>query len=361
MEGNKIFDELSETAKRKAEKHDRLQPIGIKEILLTEFPENEWVVEKLIPKNGTSIISGYPGSFKTWVTMQIAIAVAKGEKLFSVFACSQAPVLIIDEENNIREIQKRLMILGANADLPIDILYQKNFKVNDKADLEAVLEICKAKKIGLVIMDSLVRIHDNDENDARQMSEVFGCIKEFCKLNITVFITHHERKEAAFQSHLRMRGSSDIYASLESHLSIKLAKDREGKLTIEQTKLRCAKEIKPFELLVKEADDIISFEYVGEIQQQNKGEDIEAAIVLLLSETEQLSKQEIVERLNKEEGFGEKAIRKSLGCLIEKGEIEERKGDKNTKLCSLPGKNFTDTEIELKAETAKDESEWINL
>jgi len=331
----KDFQKLSEAAKEKIAHYQNLSPISLSTLLKMEFPENEWLVEKLIPRNCITIISGYAGSFKTWMALQIAISTAKEENLFGTFPCSKTSTLIIDEENYIRELYKRFNALSADSNLPIYIMNQKNFKLTDDVELRTILEICKDKNIGLIIMDSLVRMHDRDENDAKQMAEVFSFIKKLCKAGISVVLLHHERKDMSGYTSQRMRGSSDIYAAIDSHISIRKDKDCPEKITLEQTKLRCAKEVKPFELIVEENDDRFSFRYVGQEQGKNKWEIISNEIKDILSGGERMSKQDIVEKVKQENDFGEKAVKNVLNHMITKGELREEKGLKNTKICCL--------------------------
>ncbi|GEM_PF-6785713 len=61
------------------EKELIFKPIKVSELMQKEFDAEEFIVDNLIPEHGITIISGYPGSFKTFITLNIAIKVAKGE------------------------------------------------------------------------------------------------------------------------------------------------------------------------------------------------------------------------------------------------------------------------------------------
>ena len=104
--------------------------------------------------------------------MQIAICVARGTPAFGEFETKQGGVIVIDEENHLKYVQKRLASLGAIANDPISYLSMTGFKADRQEKRQPILEIVQDKGIKLVIIDSLIRVHDEDENDASQMAKV---------------------------------------------------------------------------------------------------------------------------------------------------------------------------------------------
>lgn len=87
---------------------------SIADILAHDFGEEEWLVESLVSKQGITAFSGNPGDFKTWITIHMALCVSRGNLVFSQFKTTQGGVLIIDEEDHLRLLKKRLNLLGAN-------------------------------------------------------------------------------------------------------------------------------------------------------------------------------------------------------------------------------------------------------
>lgn len=108
-----VFESISgREAKKRANEGGRLRSSEIKaitlaELLNTEFQNPQWLVERLIPHETVTIVSGAPASYKTWLTLEIALKVAAGEKVFGEFQAIQSPVLIIDEENHPRILKDR--------------------------------------------------------------------------------------------------------------------------------------------------------------------------------------------------------------------------------------------------------------
>jgi archaellum biogenesis ATPase FlaH len=315
-------------------------PISLDELLLMNFLGSKWVVDKLVPHEGITIISGAPASFKTWLLICMAIDVASGGILLGQFQCQQANVLIIDEENHLRYLQDRIKLLGANKDLPIHFLSQKGFLVTKQPLVDKVLTVCEEKNISVIFIDSLVRVNDAEENDASQMSEVFRCIRQLCQNGKTVILTHHERKEGIMKSSSanRLRGSSDILAAVDAHISMRKDKDDKNKVLIEQAKLRNDKEIEPFEVAFRVSGGKAELCYLGlhsdDASKKESAKDV--ILVVLEEEKEGLSRSEICKRVKEIESIGDKSIKGAINELIQEKALLEKQGLKNTKICSLP-------------------------
>lgn len=336
----RTFEEIRSGASTDAEAKGRFKPIRLAELLSMTFPENKWIVEKIVPHEGITILSGAPASYKTWLLLRMAIDIARGDKLLGQFQCEKSRVLIIDEENHLRLLQERLQLLGADKDLPIFFLSQKGFLVSDKNLVDEVLKACEEQGANVIFIDSLVRINNAEENDASQMSEVFRCIRQICQHRKTVIITHHERKEGAIKlsPQNRLRGSSDISAAVDAHIALKRDKNEKSKIIIEQAKQRSDKEIEPFEVEVRETGTGVEFCYLGARAEDAGKKELARDVVLALleNESEGLPRTEIYRRVNESEGIGTKSTREAIDDLVKEKALLERRGIKNEKICYLP-------------------------
>lgn len=319
------------------EKENKFRPLHISELMDKEFPDTEWVIEKLIPAESITAISGSPATYKTWIILHLALEIAQGGVLFDNFSANQGGVLIIDEENGERLTQKRFDKLEKEIDLPIFFLALSGFKLSEES-VKTIVEFCKQNAVKVIIFDSLIRIHSEDENDAAKMAKVFSFLKQLNKHGLTVIFTHHNRKQSGFAKNPSqdMRGSSDILASLDCHLAV--ARDKEC-ITITQTKLRQEQEIQPFKIGVINEEDGFRFEYWGEVEeaQNKKGNTNEAIKNILSQEDRTMYKKEIFEAI-KSVGTkaGYKTFDKVVKEMVTKGELLEKQGAKNTIYYSLP-------------------------
>lgn len=301
-----------------------LQLWSIGDILSKDFGEEEWLVDFLISKPGMTALSGNPGDFKTWMTMHIAMCVSRSTPVFGEFKANSGGVLIIDEEDHLRLVKKRLELLGAKETDNIHYLSQCGIKVDVEVFRNMLVDIVKEKGIKLVILDSLVRVHQQDENDAKSMAKVFSSLQAIIKEGASVLFTHHHRKQMGFGSSnpgQSMRGSSDILAAVDCHITIEKKKDEEDRLIIRQTKLRQAELRKPFEVKVLMGEFGPSgFEYAGGYdEKKKKAEEASEAVVAVLTDGMK-SRVEINDALSEE--FGKTAIADGIKLVEEKGEIE---------------------------------------
>lgn len=318
-------------------KSNKFLPMKLDELLLKEFKDIEWVVESLIPAESTTVISGSPASFKTWLLLTIAVKVASGEMLFNYFPTKKTGVLIIDEESGERMLNRRLKKLNCVNTLPVYFTSLEGFKLADEL-ISQITTYAKEKEIGLIIFDSLVRIHNFDENDASKMSRVFESLKQINKEGIAVLLTHHNRKQGFMKSNPSqdMRGSSDILAAIDCHIAIE--RDENNVLIITQTKLRIQEELHPFRVVVNQIGESNAFEYDGEVEEDltKFNETKEKSIELLETESRPMYQKEILEFL-KASGFetGSRTLRDALGQLVDEEKIHKSKGERNKIFYSL--------------------------
>ncbi len=311
------------------------QLVSVGDILKREFPEDEWLVDDLLALPSINAISGMPGHGKTFVTIHIAQCVAKGLPVFGKFPSKQARVLIISEEDYPKHLQKRFQSLGMTENDAVTYLSLAGFKADNPKHVDEIIEIVRDGKYKLVILDSLRRIHDQDENDSRGMAKVAEGLKRIAKEGIALLYTHHHRKQEGFKpsnATESLRGSTEIQAAVENHFALE-RKDGEDILVFRQPKSRNAEALKPFEVKIlkesvfnpkknKEETRIIGFDYVGDYdEKKKKSEEAREAIVALLKSEGTKSRPQILGAM-KPAGYGEKAIDAGIREAEAAGEIE---------------------------------------
>ena len=320
------------------EEVNKFKPVVLSDLLATSYRAPEWLVERLIPGDGITVMGGPPAVFKTWTYLHIAVAVASGLPLFGEFPTTQGGVLIVDEDNGLRELQKRLKMMQTNNDLPIHLLSHSGFKLaKNNKDLLGFVQV---NEIKLIIFDPFVRIHNGDENLATSMSEVYQQLMEFVKAGITVLCVHHTRKPGLNQSNpaYELRGSSDILASAFCHLA--LVRDREDKsrVTLMQTKLRCGEEILPIALRAVSDTDSFRLDYEGLATKKPQKEDLakELMLELLAQSTIPLCMKDIREQaVNMGKSVSDTTFKNAAAELVEAGQVHTKAGPRNKLWYSL--------------------------
>jgi hypothetical protein len=302
-----------------------------------KYPPATYLVDRLIPTEAITILSGQSRSYKTYALLDIAVAVASQKPLFNHFETTRSNVLIINEEDGERLLQQRFRQLGIveGAGLPIHISALTDFKLEDK-QVDSTIKFCKDNEIALVIIDSLIRVHSADENSAREMSKVFAQLRKFTKVNIAVLVTQHNRKTTQHSTGgaSEMRGSSDILAAVDSHIGVKRDNKDRFYLTFSQEKQRYDVELEPFQMKFNTSGPIFRFEYLGSLQQQpDKSITLYTVVCNLLSDHAELTIEELLDKIK---AVGISTYRQELRGLLKRWVAEDalpapRRGKGKTK------------------------------
>lgn len=318
-----------------------LYPESLDELLERKFPPTRWIVEGLIPSEGITILSATPGSFKTWLMLDIALSVTQGHRLFGRYNTQVTGVLIIDEESGARMLNERFKQLRAPRGLPIAYFSRAGYKVSQDY-IDSLISVCLTRNISLVIFDSLVRLHTGDENTSKDMAGLFDLFKQLVDNSISVLIAHHNRKSMPgnYNPSGDMRGSSDILAAVDCHLAINRQKNSDY-IEVHQTKNRYMRESRPFKLRFVEQDGFSSFEFVEAIQtKDDKRTELKQAILSQLSKEPYPTKKQLLLRLN------ETSIAIKLGMLgdlldelVLSNQVVSKSGIRNAVHYSVPNPN----------------------
>jgi hypothetical protein len=311
--------------------------VKLSDLMVTKFPKQTYLIDKIAPAGGITIVSAPSGSFKTYMCLEMALCVAGNKPLFGIFDTEQANVLFIDEESGARLLQQRVFQLNAEKDLPLYFHSFQDFTVSEKG-IGLLLKDCEEHDIKLVIFDSLTRVHSKDENSAGEMAQVFKHLRTLTNKGIAVIVIHHNRKPGIRRGSAgsEMRGSSDILAAVDCHVAL----TRDGnRLTFTQTKQRYAPEIKPFDLLVSTSEYSFTFDYQGEIDVRKKGEEeLKAEVFNLINLNGELCQRDLLILLDEASvPTNEHKLRDLVKSMLENSELVKVKGEGNTQNYRLGG------------------------
>lgn len=161
---------------------------------------------------------------KSFISMALAIAIAEGkdeflgEKLFS-----HGKVLYIDEENPEDVVFHRLSCLGLTSTGVSNIHYYHRQHIRLDRGIDNLLDDALVIQPKLIVIDSLTRVHNQDENNAGAMNGLFneGIIPLARETGAAVLVLHHTNKSDSNSSYTRTRGSSDIGAAIDTGIDIR--------------------------------------------------------------------------------------------------------------------------------------------
>jgi archaellum biogenesis ATPase FlaH len=306
------------------------QIVSLEDLMGKKFPEQTWLVDRILPAAALTIVSAPANSYKTYICLDMALAIASNKPLFGQFQTQQANVLFVDEESGGRLLQQRVFQLGADKALPVYFHTYQDFTVNDKG-VQRLLKDCDEHDIKLVIFDSLTRIHTKDENSAGEMASVFKHLKTLVAKEIAVIVIHHNRKPGIRRSSAgnEMRGSSDILAAVDCHIALSR---NSNQVTFHQTKQRYAPEIKPFDLLVNSSEFSFAFEYQGEADTKSKSDEaLKKEVFNQLNDYGELCQKDLLILLDEADvPCNEHKLRALVKEMLTAGELVKVKGEGNT-------------------------------
>jgi hypothetical protein len=205
------------------------------DILAYEDPEP--LIEGLIPRHSIVVLSGWTGDGKTLVSHEVERSVCEGFPVFGNPAFNvhrPGMVILFDEETPAPMLKERLVRMGFHSALPFRIGHFTGLRLDDENHFQIILTLVRELRPELVVFDSLIRFHMQEENDASGMAPIMGKLRQLANLT-TVIVIHHTVK-ADVDIRKRSRGSGDIIAGVDLELS--LTKTSEGDLLIQSAKSR---------------------------------------------------------------------------------------------------------------------------
>jgi hypothetical protein len=189
-----------------------------------------WLIDQLWTAQAVGIIGGTPKSYKTWMALEMAVAVASGSACLATFAVpSPGPVLLYAAEDSESALRSRLESLAQHhqlnlASLDIRVITADSLRLDRAVDQERLEATLMLHRPVLLILDPLVRLHAIDENAAGEIAALLGYLRLLQrKTGAAIALVHHARKNvsASGGAGYSLRGSSDLYAWVDSFLYLR--------------------------------------------------------------------------------------------------------------------------------------------
>jgi hypothetical protein len=203
-----------------------------------------WLIKDFLPAGGMAALYGKPGSYKSFMALYLAAAVATGADAFGR-ATTQGDVIYIAGEGG-SGLKKRRDAFDKHYGLaPGTRVFFLRSQLNLRStmdDAKALVDAVRAisLKPALVIVDTLARAfaggNENASEDMGAFIVVIGHLQAALD-GAAVLLVHHSGKDEA----RGMRGHSSLYGAVDTELEVvKLsaddAKHRTGKMTVTKQK-----------------------------------------------------------------------------------------------------------------------------
>lgn len=194
--------------------------------LTAEPPPVSWLVHGMLCRGDLTLFLGEPGIGKSWLTMDLAAAVAAGKSEWlghPLMVNGPERVLYLDEENPEDLIFDRMTKLGMTRDTAKNIRYLNNLGIRLDKDADDLIDEALDFEPSLIVMDALADLHSEDEDKSGPMSTLFNdAFKPLAReTGAAVILIHHANKTDSNSSYKRSRGSGAIVAGPDAGFDIR--------------------------------------------------------------------------------------------------------------------------------------------
>lgn len=215
-----------------------LDLLSADEILKTVWPEPVWAIPGLLPV-GLAILAGAAKLGKSWLALQLAHAVAAGGMIFDV-PLERGPVLYLALEDTPQRLKSRMLTQNWPVGLDAEFMTIGNFydQIGDlrNGGCDRLARQIQRRGYRLVVIDTLSRSIQGDQQDVREMTEWLTPLQELAhRQNCVVIIIDHHKKPTGFDKDViaDILGSTAKGAMADTVLGLYRERGKSGsKLTI---------------------------------------------------------------------------------------------------------------------------------
>ncbi len=216
------------------------------DFVLSQVSNPDWLITDVFERNRLITVFGEPKSGKSFISIAMACAVAKGSDFYGHDA-KKAPVVYLAGEG-VSGIRRRLAAYhqseyGGSLDGVPLFLSNRGSRINEPEEyqkLEDEINLLKQDlgQIGLIIFDTFQRNFSGDENSAQEVNKFVKAADQLIHdFDCTVLLVHHTGRG----NKGRARGSSVLDASIDGEFLVerkgtKPDDDNSMLVTMKQTK-----------------------------------------------------------------------------------------------------------------------------
>lgn len=292
--------------------------ITLAELQHKHFDDLRWVIEDIAPE-GALLIAAKPKAKKSWLALNLGLAIAMGGRALGRYNVLQGDVLYLDLEGNQRRIQSRVrQILGVQ-----DVAWPANFHVHTEwgvgdACINELREwLLRHPTTSAVVVDLLHEIRPpldpREDRYAYDRNMLVALNKLAEDLHVCIMVIHHTRK---------MKGD-DVFEEISGTLGITgavstiwvLSKAQDGTVTLNVQ----GRDLVHDEPLALEWDAYLCGFRVSGLASEVAVSDTRRRIIEFLDDDQQHSPREIAEAIEASVG----SVDQRLRDLLKSGVVEK--------------------------------------
>lgn len=217
-----------------------------------------FLIDELWGEEAVGIVGGEPKCCKSFLALDLAVAVASGRPALRRFAVARpGPVLLYAAEDALHIVRERLVGICAAAGvelgaLALHVITAPSVRLDHPPDRAALRETVARLRPRLLVLDPFVRLHRVNENAADEVAPLLAYLRELQREHhCAVLLVHHARKGGHARAGQALRGSSELHAWGDSNLYLRRSSER---LTM-MIEHRAAASAGPLELRLRAGPD----------------------------------------------------------------------------------------------------------
>ena len=191
--------------------------------------EHRWLVTGLWSEQAVGIVGGEPKCCKSFLALDLAVAVAAGVPCLRRFAVPRAGrVLLFAAEDALHIVRRRHEGISAAAgvalaNLDIQVITAPTVRLDLDADRRNLAETVARLQPRLLILDPFVRLHRIDENASGEVAPLLAYLRELQRRHdVAVLVVHHAKKGGGgVRAGQALCGSSEFHAWGDSNLYLR--------------------------------------------------------------------------------------------------------------------------------------------
>lgn len=264
------------------------------DLLQAELPEPQFIIPRFVPE-GLSILAGKPKVGKSWLGLEMCIAVAEGTQVLGEQVDKAGAVYFGLEDSAVR-LKSRLHKLLPDAETQPELL-----KIGQAAALERLYQggtdqlnnyLSENKHIRLVVIDTLAKVKPTTkkQNTYDEDSEIMGKLQQIAiEHGISLVLVHHVRKAEADDVFDMISGSMGLQGVADAMLVLnKRRGSTDAELSVTGRDLQ-----DDLNLAVSFNKDTAKWDVLGDASSFKLSQEREEILKVLKSATEPMSPTEI--------------------------------------------------------------------
>lgn len=299
-----------------AAEHSGIQTFTAHELQTMDFPPIQYAIAGYVPE-GLTLLGGKPKIGKSWMSVDFAMAIAKGGHALGSIPCERGTVLYCALEDNKRRLQRRMrQRYGDESTWPRSFHFTMQMKRLDEGGLDDLRDWITQHAPTLIIIDTLVCVRPRKSRDSGTGYDAdYAALAPLQELagetGVSIIVIHHLRKMAGDDPLDMISGTTGLTGAVDTILV--LSRDGHG-----VTLYGRGREIEEIETAL-ELDHGI-WKILGPAADVHRSDERKAIIGVLAKANKPMSPKEVAQTLDRNENN----IRQLLHQMSKAGEVEAK-------------------------------------